>query len=132
MDIRADVVYGHTGYEITSYFRSAFIKLEKQPKMPPPTALGRIVVARRFACPTNWWASCSMTFVQILYLRFTVQCYMLRVADFTKSDSVLPRDKITTIIFFAPTQSSEALNIKLQEWSSHTSGWLKMRRTERL
>ena len=27
--------------------------------MPPPTALGQILVARRFACPTYWWASCS-------------------------------------------------------------------------
>ena len=27
-------------------------------KMPPPTALGRLLVVRRFACPTNWWASC--------------------------------------------------------------------------
>ena len=23
--------------------------------MPPLTALGRILVVRRFACPTNWW-----------------------------------------------------------------------------
>ena len=30
---------------------------KKQPKMPPPTALGRILVVHRFACPTNWWAS---------------------------------------------------------------------------
>ena len=27
-------------------------------KMPPPTALDRILVVWRFACPTNWWASC--------------------------------------------------------------------------
>ena len=26
-------------------------------KMPPATAFDRILVARRFACPTNWWAS---------------------------------------------------------------------------
>ena len=26
--------------------------------MPPTTALGRILVARSFVCPTNWWASC--------------------------------------------------------------------------
>ena len=30
----------------------------KRSRMPPPTALGRISVARRFACLTNWWASC--------------------------------------------------------------------------
>ena len=23
--------------------------------MPPPTGLGRILVVRHFACPTNWW-----------------------------------------------------------------------------
>ena len=33
-------------------------KFDKRPKMPPPTALGRILVARRFACPTKCWASC--------------------------------------------------------------------------
>ena len=33
-------------------------KFAKRPEMPPPTALGRLLVARRFACPTNWWASC--------------------------------------------------------------------------
>ena len=26
--------------------------------MPPHTALGRILVAQRFACTTNWWDSC--------------------------------------------------------------------------
>ena len=31
-------------------------------KMPPPTAMDRIVVAQRFACPTNWWASCYCYF----------------------------------------------------------------------
>ena len=28
-----------------------FSKFEKRPKMPPPNSLGRILVARRFACP---------------------------------------------------------------------------------
>ena len=32
-------------------------KFEKRPKMPPPT-VEFILVAQRFACPTNWWASC--------------------------------------------------------------------------
>ena len=31
---------------------------KKRPKMPPPMALGWIFVARRFACSTDWWASC--------------------------------------------------------------------------
>ena len=26
--------------------------------MPHPTALGRMLVVRRFACPTNWWTTC--------------------------------------------------------------------------
>ena len=26
----------------------------------PPTAMGRILVAWRFAFPTNWWASCAV------------------------------------------------------------------------
>ena len=33
-------------------------KLAKRPKMPPPGALGRILVARRFSCHTSWWESC--------------------------------------------------------------------------
>ena len=33
-------------------------KFEKRPKRPPPTALGRILAVRRFACPTNGWGSC--------------------------------------------------------------------------
>ena len=42
-----------------SYFRLAFIEVKKkQPKMPPPMALGRILVVLRFAYPTNCWASC--------------------------------------------------------------------------
>ena len=55
-------------YDITSYFRSAFIEArKKRQKMPPPTDLGRISPGEsRFACPTNWWASCSpyaMTYI---------------------------------------------------------------------
>ena len=35
-----------------------FSKFEKKrPKMPPPSTLDRILVARRFACHTNRWAS---------------------------------------------------------------------------
>ena len=45
-----------TAYDAISYFLSAFIDVreKKQPKMPPPTALGWILVMRRFACSTNW------------------------------------------------------------------------------
>ena len=36
-DINSDLVDSHTGYDVTSYFRSAFIEIrEKQPKMLPP------------------------------------------------------------------------------------------------
>ena len=30
------------GYDVISYFQSAFIEVRKRPKMPPPTALGQI------------------------------------------------------------------------------------------
>ena len=55
-DVHADLVYCCTGYNVVSYFRSAFLKIrrKKRLKMPPPTAVGRILVARRFACPSNW------------------------------------------------------------------------------
>ena len=43
--------YNHTGYDVTDYFRLAVIEVQKRSKMPPPTAFGRILVARRFACP---------------------------------------------------------------------------------
>ena len=42
---RHDLVYSHTGYHIVSYFRSAFLEVRKQLKMPHPTVLGRILVA---------------------------------------------------------------------------------------
>ena len=29
MDIHADRIYGHIGYDVTSYFRSAFVKVRK-------------------------------------------------------------------------------------------------------
>ena len=35
-------------------------KFAKRPKMPPHTALGRILLVRRFACLIYWWASCSL------------------------------------------------------------------------
>ena len=34
--------------------------------MPPTTALGRILLAQHFACPTNWWASVSQSVNQSL------------------------------------------------------------------
>ena len=46
---------------MTSYFWSEVIwkKTEKKlSKMPPVTASSRILEVRRFACLTNWWASC--------------------------------------------------------------------------
>ena len=62
-DIYADLAYSQPGLQqaMTSSATSArhFLKFEKRPKMPPPTALCRISVARSFVCPANWWASCS-------------------------------------------------------------------------
>ena len=34
--------------------------MTKRPIMPLTTALGRILVTRRFACPINRWASCCL------------------------------------------------------------------------
>ena len=48
MDIQADLPDSRNGYNITSYFRSAYIEVERQQKMPSPTALRRILVAWRF------------------------------------------------------------------------------------
>ena len=55
--IQADLLYICTGYDITNYFRSE-ATVKRPSKTPPPTALGRILMARRIACPTNWWAAC--------------------------------------------------------------------------
>ena len=41
-DIHTDLVYGKTGYNVTSYFRSVFIKVRKTAEMPHPTAFGWI------------------------------------------------------------------------------------------
>ena len=54
--IRAHLLCSHTGYDIISYFRSAFIEVRKT---PPMAAFDRILVVRRSACLTNGWASCA-------------------------------------------------------------------------
>ena len=46
MDIQADLVDSNTGYDVTSYFWMAFIKVRTTVEMPPPTALGRILGER--------------------------------------------------------------------------------------
>ena len=52
MAIHAELVCSQTGIDVNSYFQSAFLEVrKKRPKIPPPTTLGRILVARRFACP---------------------------------------------------------------------------------
>ena len=43
----------HTGYDVTTYFRSAFIEVRRTAEMPLPTALGRIFMPRRLTRPTN-------------------------------------------------------------------------------
>ena len=55
-DIHADIFHSHAGHDVTSCFRSALIEVRKTVEMPLPTAFGRILVARRFTCPTNWWS----------------------------------------------------------------------------
>ena len=45
------------GYDNITTPVGIYGSLRKQSKMRPPTALGHILVGR-FACPTNWWASC--------------------------------------------------------------------------
>ena len=69
-----------------------------QSKMPPPTALDRILVARRFACPTNWWTSCwelaqplsrnrhpNMTQTKHVY---TICCWLEIAGDVISSENV--------------------------------------------
>ena len=53
MAIHADLLYSHTEYVVTIYFRLATKFEIKRPKMPPPMALGRILVAQRFAWPNQ-------------------------------------------------------------------------------
>ena len=40
---------------------SIYWSSKEWPKMPPPTTLGHMLVAWRFACSTSWWASCFYT-----------------------------------------------------------------------
>ena len=47
--MHVDLVYNRTGYDVTSYFRSAIIEVRKRVEMQPSTAFGRILVARHFA-----------------------------------------------------------------------------------
>ena len=56
-------------------------KFVKRSKMPPPMTLGRIWVARRFACHTNWWASCYRSALALFYFKcladkFGVICWI--------------------------------------------------------
>ena len=50
-DTDTDMLYSHTSYDITSYFWSAITEVRKIPKMLPPTAFGRILVAFSLAQP---------------------------------------------------------------------------------
>ena len=44
-----DLVLSRTGYDVTNYFWSAYIKVKKT----AATALGRVLVAQHFACLTQ-------------------------------------------------------------------------------
>ena len=70
MDIRVDLVCGHTGYDVAANSDQHLPKFEKRPKMLHPTVFGRILLAWRFACPTNWWASCSWLLNDTIELNF--------------------------------------------------------------
>ena len=76
--IHADLLYSHIGYNVITYFRSVYIEVrKKRPKMPTPTTFGRIFVVRRFACPTNWWASCFL-----LTECFEILCWASKPGNF--------------------------------------------------
>ena len=49
MDIRADLVFGRTGYDVTSYFRLTFIEVRETGENADD--FGRILVARRLPAP---------------------------------------------------------------------------------
>ena len=56
MDTQADLIYSHTGYDVISYFQSAFIEVENTAENAASDVF--VSMVRRFECPTNWWASC--------------------------------------------------------------------------
>ena len=49
--IHAYQIYSQAGYDATRYFRLALIEVQKTAKMPPPTAMGRILVAHILPAP---------------------------------------------------------------------------------
>ena len=54
------LVNSHTGYDVTSYFRSAFIEFGKMAENVAFDGFGsNFCGAVFFACPTNWLASFS-------------------------------------------------------------------------
>ena len=60
------------------------LKFEKRPKMQPPAVYGRILVVRRFACLTNWWASCLLNILKLLELatsKFTFECLCISTGN---------------------------------------------------
>ena len=74
MDIRAHLAYSHTGCDVTSPATADqhLSKFEKAAENAPSMALGRVLVALRFACPTVWWTSCSILY--LCFCRTTVLC----------------------------------------------------------
>ena len=51
MDIRADLVYGFTGYDVTSYFRSAFTEVQKAAENAASDGIGSNFSDAAFCLP---------------------------------------------------------------------------------
>ena len=87
--------------------RSAFmIVRENGPsKMLPTMALDRILVVRRFACPTNWWASC-------LNISETIRASNFQIAHNVAQDSLYPSTRNDVIIYVR----SAANRTKCSRW----------------
>ena len=53
----AYIVYSHTGYYVTNYFRSE-VTAKKTVENAASDGFGSNLSGAVFCLPTNWWASC--------------------------------------------------------------------------
>ena len=56
----ADLVYSHARYDVTSYLRSAFIKVRKTAENATSDVFESNFSGAAFACPANWLTSCCI------------------------------------------------------------------------
>ena len=74
-DIHADLICSHSGYDVISCFRSAFIEVENTAENAASDCLVSIFGDHRFVCPTNWWAFVYWHF-RVIWMKFWRETFL--------------------------------------------------------